>query len=208
MEASSEYAIVYLLPEPAWSYYLDLWAKLEREFRLTGDSRPNIPPHITLKYIFSADTVDEVEQALAVFSQETAPAPWSIRGFNHFITPDSYVIFLEVIATTAARAIHSALLACMRPIQGLQWDVYDNADLHFHATLAHRALTRANFNEVWSFVNAQEPPAFDLSLDTLTLLKIDGPVHTVHKTFRLVGGVDSPAQTARYLGDIVLYSGR
>ena len=189
METASKYAIVYLLPEPAWSYYLDLWSKIERKFRMTGEPRPNIPPHITLKYPFSTADIAEVEHALAAFSRETAPAPWSIRGFSHFTTPD-YVIFLEVIPSPAARAIHADLLECLRPVPGMQWDTYDNADLHFHATLAHRKLTRANFNDVWSFVNAQEPPAFDLSLDMLTLLKIDGPVHTMYKTFRLMGGAD------------------
>jgi 2'-5' RNA ligase len=184
---ADEYAIIYLLPEPARSYHLDLWSKVETKFQLTGRTEPKAPPHITLKYSFEAENLMEVERVLAAFAATSRQTPWSIRGYNHFITPDNYVIFLEVIPTTAVRAAHTDLLAHLRPIPWLRWNLYDNVDLHYHATIAHRGLTNANFVAAWEFVSSQPPPDFDLHFDNLALLKINDEIDTVYNTFYMGG---------------------
>jgi 2'-5' RNA ligase len=185
MAESNEYAIIYLLPEPARSYHLNLWAKVEHAFHLTGMAQPKAPPHFTLKYSFEAMDVAVVEQALEAFCATTRPTPWSIRGYNHFITPGNFVIFLEVVPTPAVRAAHANLLERLRSIPWMRWEQYDGADLHYHATIAHRGLAQANFEDVWAFVNAQPPPDFDLHFDNLALLKINEDIDTVIKTYRL-----------------------
>lgn len=187
MNQAGEYALIYTLPEPARSYYLDLGAKVESEFALTGRSKPKTPPHITLKYAFETNDLTEVERALEEFTATTLPAPWSVRGYNHFSAPGNYVIFLEVIPKPAVRVAHAALLERLRPIPWMRWDQYDNADLHYHVTVVHRGLTGANFASVWTFINAQPPPDFDLHLDAITLLRINKDVDTVYKTYRLSG---------------------
>jgi 2'-5' RNA ligase len=187
MKASNEYAIIYLLPEPARSYHLELWAKVEDAFGLTGRTQPKAPPHFTLKYAFAAEDLRPVERTVEAFSAVTPPAPWSIRGFNHFITPGNFVIFLEVVPTPAVRAAHADLLKRLRPIPWMRWNLYDDADLHYHATIAHRGLTQANFEDAWAFVNAQSPPAFDLYFDNVALLQINDDIDTVAKTYQLAG---------------------
>lgn len=187
MSQTSEYAIIYLLPEPAWSYFIDLWSKVEDTFRLTGRSQPKTPPHITLKYQFMTADLTEVERALTEFAATTPPTPWAIRGYNRFISADNYVIFLEIIPTPAVRVAHGGLLERLRPIPWMQWDRYDHTDLHYHATVALRGLTDANFAAVWAFINAQPPPDFAPSFDSVALLKIDRDIDTVYKTYQLSG---------------------
>lgn len=184
MFTSNEYAIVYILPEPARSYHLELWAKVASAFGLTGRTQPKAPPHLTLKYSFLADDLGLIEQTLVDYCAATAPTPWSLRGFNTF---GESVIFLEVVPSPAARVAHAALLERLRPIPGLLWAQYDNADLHYHATIATRGLTAANFADVLAFVQAQPPPDFDLYFDNVALLKINSDVDTIYRTYSLTG---------------------
>lgn len=195
MPDAIEYAIIYLLPEPARSYHLDLWTRVENAFGLTSMTQPKAPPHITLKYAFAAEHLDAVERTLAEYGDATAPTPWTLRGFNTF---GDTVIFLEVIPSPAVRAAHAALLKRLHPIPGLRWDQYDNADLHYHATIAHRGLTAVNFADVLAFVHAQPPPDFVLQFDNLALLRINPNLDTIHRIYRLTGdgGATPPAVAA------------
>lgn len=188
MTQADEYAVIYLLPEPARSYQLDLRLQVENTFGLTGRPQSKTPPHITLKYPFEADDPAEIEQALEEFAASAPPAPWVIRGFNHFTGPDYYVIFMEVFPTPAVRAAHAALLERLRRFPGMQWDQFDGADLHYHATISYSGLTDTNIAAVWSFINSRLAPDFDLYFDNLALLKISDDVNIVYKTFRLSGG--------------------
>ena len=157
---------------------------MEKAFGWTDSAQPKAPPHITLKYPFVADDLGLIEQTLADYCAATAPTPWSLRGFNTF---GESVIFLEVVPSRAVRAAHAALLERLRSIPGLRWDQYDNADLHYHATIAYRSLTEANFADVLAFVNAQPSPDFDLYFDHLTLLHITPNVYTIYRTYQLTG---------------------
>jgi len=186
--AAAEYALINLLPVPVRRYHLDLWDKVDHAFGLTGRAGPKAPPHITLKYGFEATDLTELEQALARFAATTRPTPWSIRGYNHFITPGNYVIFLEVIPSPAVRVAHAALLDELRALPWMRWNEYDNGDLHYHATIAHRGLTDDNFDAVWRFVNAQPPPDFDVNFDNVTLLEIKEDFDAVQQTFHLRHG--------------------
>jgi 2'-5' RNA ligase len=187
MTQDDEYAIIYLLPEPALSYYLDLAQRVEDQFHLSGQRPMKAPPHITLKYPFPAEDIYLLERVLERFAAAAPRAPWSIRGFNHFITPGDFVLFLEVVPSPAVRAVHAELLERLRPLPAMRWDTYDGPDLHYHATIAHGGLTAANFPEVWAFLNAQPPPDFDLHFDHLTLLKINPDIHTVVRAYPFGG---------------------
>ncbi len=187
MEEATEYGIVYLLPQSAADYHLDLWTRIERRFRLTGNAQPNAPAHITLKYRFSSENIEEVENVLSEFASMTKPSPLTIKGFNQFAGTGSHVIFLDVIPTGAVRRKHAALLDRLRSIPLMQWGYFDGPDLHYHVTIANKGLTAANFPDVWTFVNAQSPPNFDLAFDNLALLKINNDIHTVYKTYRMSG---------------------
>ena len=178
-----EFAIVYLLPEAAARYHLDLWSKVEAAFHLTGERRPKSPPHITLKYPFAAVDLAAVETMLAGFVDAVPPAPMAIRGFNRFITPDNYVIFLDVIPSSAARTVHARLLKRLKDLSWMTWGQYDTADMHFHVTIAEKGQSEAAFGDLWAFVNSQPAPDFALHLDHLALVKI-GKNDVPYRTFQ------------------------
>ena len=190
MELLNEFGIVYLLPDAAAKYHRELRLKIEKEFMLTGSTRLNAPSHITMKYHFNADNIEEVESVLQEFAGSQVKTKWYLRGFKHFANDDSFVIFIDVVPFPETREAHSRFLDALRRLHWMQWGPFDNATLHYHVTLAHKGLTIENFEEVWSFVSQQEPPDFELYFDNLALLKLGDSLASVYKAYRLL---DNPA---------------
>lgn len=186
--ATAEYGIVYLLPPPVAAAHRTLVAAIERTFSLTGQESLPVPPHLTLKYRFETADVQPVLEVLADFAASEWPAPWQLAGFSSFQSGEERVIFVDVVPSAAVRAAHARLLERLRALDWMQWQEHDGPDLHYHATLAHLGLTPENFDAVWQYLNEQEPLAFDLALDNVTLLLIDGENHAVHTRFELAGG--------------------
>lgn len=182
----TQFAIIYLLPDAASDEHQLLRSKIEQRFRLTGDSNPKTPSHITLKYPFSAENIEEVETVLQRFSQSQSKTRWSLNGFNHFINEEDLVIFIDVKPSKETREAHARMLASLRQLDWMQWGPFDHPALHYHVTLAHLGLTRDNFARVWSFVSQQSAPKSELFFDNMVLLEIDGDEHSVYREFRLL----------------------
>jgi 2'-5' RNA ligase len=181
----AEFGIVYLLPEEASRYHEQLRLDIEERFKLTGSPRANAPAHITLKYRFEAERVDEVEAVLLAFAQSQRKTAWSLDGFGTFINADSQVIFMDVAAAPETRLAHACLLQRLQDVSWMQWGPHDNADLHYHVTIANRGLNSDNFEAVWNYVNGQVVSPFDLSFDNLALLRIESGIHTVFRQYHL-----------------------
>lgn len=179
----AEYGIVYLLPEAVGEYHERLRLDVEKRFSLTGGTRLNAPSHITMKYRFEAENISEVEGILSDFAKSQTKTSWSLIGFGRFINSDSYVIFVDVAASQAARMAHARLLKRLKELSWMQWGPYDNADLHYHVTIANRGITIENFDAVWDYVNHQPQPHFNLFFDNLALLKIESEIHTVYQQY-------------------------
>ena len=180
-----EYGIVYLLPGPVADYQRELRLKIEKAFELTGNIRRNAPPHITLKYRFQTEDIGPVERLLSEFTATQSKTQWSIQGFNTFEHLEHFVIYMDVVPTPEAKQAHSRLTQQLETIDWMQWKPFDGANLTFHATLAHKGLTPANFKQVMRFVEQQKRPNFDLFFDNVTLLEINSNVHTVYRRFQI-----------------------
>ena len=186
VEALNEFGIVYLLPKTVGNYHRELRLKIEKEFKLTGRTELNAPSHITLKYRFQAEDIQEVEEILQDFSTTQTKTRWSLNGFNYFTNSGSFVIFIDVIPSQETRKAHAQFLDRLRQIGWMQWGPFDHAAIHYHVTLAHHGMTTENFDEVWAFVNQHKSPDIELFFDNLALLKIDDGIHTVYKTYRFL----------------------
>ena len=179
-----QFGIVYLLPETAKTYHKQLRLDIENEFGLTGSTQFTSPSHITMKYPFEAEHIEEVEDILYSFSNSQAQTIWSLKGFGHFINPDFRVIFIDVKPSQATRAAHARFLQKLRQRSWMQWSLFDGTNLNFHVTLANRGLTLNNFESVWNYVNQREQPQFELFFDNFALLKIESEIHTVYKRYQ------------------------
>ena len=177
-----EIAIICLLPEEVNRYYKELRQKIGDQFGL--DMKRNIPAHITVKYGFPVENVDEIEKMAEEFCMsETGRAKWTLRDFGRFVNPDKYVVFIEAVPSTETRKAHARFLDKLRQINWVQWGPYDNINLHYHVTLAVRGITSENHEAVWSFVNQQKKPKFAVHFDNLALVEIEEDSGSVYKTF-------------------------
>ncbi|MEM7111073.1 MAG: 2'-5' RNA ligase family protein [Chloroflexota bacterium] len=174
-----KFGIGYLVPESASQYQLNLRQKIQTRFNLTGSSKLKSPSHITLKYPFQAEETQAVEQLLQRFSATQPQTKWAIRGFNYFQNGETYVIYMDVIASLAARKAHEQLLEALHQIEWMEWGEFDTADMHYHVTVAQKGLTKHNFDTVWAFVNRQTWPNFDLHFDNVALVQLQEGVGTI-----------------------------
>ena len=183
-----EISIICLLPEEVSGYYQALRLKIAMQFGL--EINPNVPAHITLKYPFPVENIDEIEKAAEEFCRSQPKTKWRLHGFNHFINPDKHVVFIDAIPSKETRAAHASFLDRLKRIGWVQWGVFDNADLHYHVTLATKGITSKNFEAIWLFVNQQEKPDFEVCFDNLAFVQIDGDERFVSQTYRFLNSGD------------------
>jgi 2'-5' RNA ligase len=184
----NEFGIICILPEEVRSYQSDLRQKIATKFGLSDIANPIIPAHITIKYRFPVENLDEIEKAVQEFSTAQSKTKWSLQGFSHFKNDDDYVIFIDVVASEETRKAHARFLDRLGKISWVQWGQFDNADLHYHVTLAAKGITIQNFETVWAFVNQQEKPSFESFFDNITLIKIAENTGSIYKTYWLQNG--------------------
>lgn len=177
-----EIAIICLLPEEVNAYYRELRRKIAEKFGLEVNN--DVPAHITLKYGFPVDDINEIERIAEKISLTRIKPKWSLRTFGFFDNPDKHVVFIDAIPSTDARTLHTALLDELHKIQWVQWSPFDTSALHYHVTLASEGITPKNFNDVWSYINKLEKPRFEVQFDNLTLFRIEKDPPFIQSMFR------------------------
>ena len=177
--------IICLLPEKIQKYQQELRQKISLQFGIDGIASSTIPAHITLKYPFPVENINEIEKTVQDFSISQRKTKWLLHGFNSFQNGDNYVIFIDVVASTEIRKTHARFLDELRKISWVKWGQFDNADLHYHVTLGNQGITSVNFKEIWSFINEQERPNFEAFFDNISLVQINEYSRSVYKTYQL-----------------------
>ena len=181
----NEIGIICVLPEEIRNYQRDIRQKIATQFGFPEITNSIIPTHITIKYRFPIENLDEVEKVVQEFSLVQSKTKWLLQGFSHFKNDDDFVIFIDVVASEETRKAHAEFLDRLREIGWVKWGEFDNANLHYHVTLVAQSLTSENFEAVWSFVNEQEKPNFESFFDNLTLVQINEDSRSVYKIYWL-----------------------
>ena len=165
-------------------YHRALVEEIAQRVGLTWTQRQAIPAHFTLKYWFSAPPDGETERVLDTFGATHARTPVRVGGLGHF---DRDVLFVEVTLSEPARRTLGELLAILRALPWMSWDVCDGDNLHPHMTIAERCGDR--FDQAWTLA-ALRQQSFEAELDNITMFRHDGdrdgvPIQTLHRTFLL-----------------------
>jgi 2'-5' RNA ligase len=175
--------IISLLPDEVRNYHRELRQKIATEFGLDGIANPIIPAHITMKYPFPVEDLDEIEKATQEFCVSQSKTKWRLQGFNYFQNGENPVIFIDVIPSEAIRKAHIHFLENLRKISWIEWGRFDDANLHYHVTLAAQGITFENFQSIWSFVNQHAEPHFEVFFDNLSLVQINEVSRSVYRTY-------------------------
>ena len=177
-----EIGVICLLPEKVNNYYNDLRLKVATRFGL--EVNHNVPAHITLKYHFPVESIEAIEKETKEFCMSQIRTKWVLDNFGHFINPDKYVVFIDAIPSQETRKAHASFLNRLRKINWVQWGSFDNADLHYHVTVASKGITSENFETIWAFVNQQKKPDFEVFFDNLALVQKEGDNRSIYKIYR------------------------
>ena len=167
-------------------YHRELVDEIAERFGLTFTQRQQIPAHFTLKYHFTTEEIEQVEELLEAFGRRHEATFVEVGGFGHF---GEDVVFLDVRPSEAARGTLAALTSRLRTLSWMPWSAHDAEHLHPHMTIAERC--RPRFAQVWEFVRTRER-RFTTKFDNITILRKVGEEDgidrwAVHRSFTLVG---------------------
>jgi hypothetical protein len=185
--AMNEIGLICLLPEEIRDYHKELRRKIAAQFGLSNVANPIIPAHVTMKYGFPVENLDELENAIQEFSLAQCKTSWLVEGFGHFQNDEDYVIFINVTASDDTRKVHAHFLDKLREISWVKWGGFDNANMHYHVTLAAQGITSANFEAVWTFIHQQGKPSFEAYFDNLSLVKHNEGSRSLYKVYWFQG---------------------
>lgn len=189
-----EISIICLLPSEVNEYCLELRQKIANQFGIKMKHR--IPAHITLKYGFPAEDINEIEKVIDEFCLSHPKTKWELCNFGYFANSEKHVVFIDSIPKEDTRKIHAEFMNNLSKIKWVKWGPFDSAELHYHVTLASKGITASNFDEVWSYLNRLEKPNFEIYFDNLAILRIEKDPPFVYNKFRFPkSGIANPRST-------------
>ena len=160
------YHIEHQFEEPIKSWHWNLVEEVASHFpSLVWTKNQKLAAHFTLKYKFETDKIEELESVLENFTQSHKPAPVSVDGFDHF---NNEAVFAKVGISAEVRIVFGDLMESLKKIPWMQWKQYDDANLHFHMTIAEKCGGRGG--EVLEFLQGKQKN-FNVQLNSISILK-------------------------------------
>ena len=138
-----------------------------------------------MKYSFeiessSTDKIQEVEKTIKQFCSSHQRTKYQLKGFGHF---DNSTIFMKVNPSKEMINVYQQFINELKQIPWMTWKKFDNT-LNFHASVAHTDVNETNFQEIWDYVNKNQP-RYNLFFDNVTLLKMVDGFWKVHEEFKI-----------------------
>lgn len=178
--------IGYLPPREFRDFYEGLVREISQIFNLDALLNKKRIPHMTLKYPFQINSINELEEIVSDFCQDRRPSTIEIKGVETF---EENVIYLRVFSLRQTQETLEDLLEELRKIEDIEWKRYDHANKILHMTIAKREELGIAFEEVLDYLNKKEIN-FILPFDNLTIFQKNRQKTSVLRT-DYFGGVNS-----------------
>lgn len=173
-----KYLIVCLIKGKAKEFNETLMYDVAKRFNVKGAIERKPPAHITLKYSFEIDKIDELENIIKEFCTSNKRTEYKLNGFGSF---DKNTIFIKVEPSNEMVRSYKKLINKLKKVKWMTWKEFDNT-LNFHASIAHSDVNENNFEVIWNYVTKNKPE-FNLFFDNITILKMEKGIWRVHKEF-------------------------
>lgn len=163
----SRYLITHILDGEVGKFCQEISNEVAQKFSI-ADAHQRIPPHLTLKAPFEADTdsITDVESILESIANRFSLAPITISGFSHF---NQRVIYLDVFASPEVRTVSNALTERLQTLPWMSFSHHDT-NITFHATLA-RAESPNQCENILSYLRSTYRPNNEVAFDNISLLQ-------------------------------------
>ena len=170
------YFIGHVIQGEAGDYHNALRKEISKKFH-THLLHEKIPPHVTLKAPFKTKSAVEIEKLLEAFASKQTPSTITLNGFGHF---GNRVIYINAHVSTEGIQTSKDLT---QELMQLEWLHFERHEINkkFHTTVAVRDIQR-KFDRIWNFIKDDEP-CFEISFDSIALLKHDGKRWNIHSEF-------------------------
>ena len=140
------YFIAYVIKGEAGEYHKKLSDTIAQQFNYKPLSK-KVPPHLTLKAPFEADTnIKEIENLISNFIAHKHAHELLLEGFGSF---RGEVIFMDVKPSQEATILINNLTNELKKITWLPFERFETQEgvAHLHATLAYADI-KENFNKI------------------------------------------------------------
>jgi 2'-5' RNA ligase len=146
-------------------FHNEILNEIENLFGFNFVKKENLPTHITLKYPFEIQNLEELENVLKEFSQNHSQEKLFASSFNHF---NKKTIFIDIIPSEEAKKIIGNLVNSLKQISWIQFNELEKNDLHLHSTIIMDCENK--FQEVMDFLDSKKFN-FKLDLDNISIIK-------------------------------------
>lgn len=161
-----KYFLGCLLSKRFNTYQHKLRDEIAKETGLIWTKKTNLPAHLTLKYHFSINDMENFDKILSNFCKKHKKTKIKVGGFGNF---GKETIFIKAKFSKEARKTFLGLLKELHLLKDISWTNYEGPDLTFHSTLAQHVGSK--FNETQKQLIGKEKYS-DEWFDNITLLEL------------------------------------
>lgn len=174
------YLLVYLLSGDAEKFHNKTVREVTFKFDVNHVLNQDIAPHITLKYPFETNNIEELEDFLVNFCNNQVAEKIELDGFNHF---DDRVVFMKVKFSKAALKVYESLYKELKKFAWMQWDKFDSVNMKFHSTIASDDINN-KFDAIFNFLKEKDY-RFELKFDNISILKYENEHWDIYRKFKI-----------------------
>jgi|YelNatPaOPRAMG01_1025707.scaffolds.fasta_scaffold09679_5 2'-5' RNA ligase len=140
------------------------------------------PPHITVKWPFSVESIKPFEEYCESLAKEIIPFKIYIEGYGFFEKPR--VIFLKVKSSDKLNKLHLKILHDLKEKFGVKKNKFEGTPhLQFHTTLAYEDIDEENFNKAKEELKNAKQPRWSFVFDSIGLFRFTGEEWVIHKKY-------------------------
>lgn len=162
-----KYIIVSLLGGTVQDYHQRLVQEISEKFGVNFLAKQKAPTHFTLKDIFEAQDLEQMDQILKNFVLNHKPARIYLEGYNRF---EDNVIFMDIKLSEEAEQLFHLLMLELKKIDWMQWGTFDDEKRSFHCSLAYFDI-KEKYMDICRFLLKNYSYSFEAYFDNIAVFQ-------------------------------------
>lgn len=161
-----KYIIISLIKGEVEEYHQQLVERICERFKSCHLASLDAPTHFTLKGIFEAEEVIELEQRLESFCENHKAQKIKVSGFDNF---QDNVVFMGVKMSSDAYNMYEEFICELEKISWMQWQDIDKDKRRFHFTVASSDISE-NYEEICKYLQKYDK-TFEAFFDNIAIYR-------------------------------------
>jgi 2'-5' RNA ligase len=177
-----KYMLVSLLFGEVQTYHQGLVEEIAEKFGVDFLHKQKVPTHFTLKDVFEAENIEELDKSLDSFVKQHKPARIYLEGYNRF---EDNVIYMDIKLSEEARVIYEDLMELLKKFTWMQWSPYDDDKRVFHCSLAYFDI-KDKYREICRYLLSSYKYSFNTYFEDISIFySQDGDSWELYKSYKM-----------------------